>query len=661
MKSLRTLVLPVCGLVVSLIGCTAVTTDSLLLQMTDMQRLAELPSPAYTVKQFSSYDRKSTTPSDAEGWFANGDSGKFIREEENAGRKEFVMADMAGPGAIVRIWSANPEGTLRVYLDGSTTPVIEAPMSDVLGAKMAEFPEPISGVRSAGWNLYFPIPYARHCKVTSDKPGFYYHVNYRTYVAGTPVVTMKREDLKRLAGTINHIAAALRSPRQVAEASTLASKRPFDATVPPGGQAKLAEINGAQAICAMQVQIAAADMSAAARGVVLQMSFDGQKTVECPLGDFFGTAPGFSAYESLPMGITKDAKPVMWCHWLMPFARKAEITVRNLGGQEVKILGGVSLTGYSWTDRSLLFHAKWRIERGLPSRPFSDWTHVDCQGNGRFVGGALYICNPVRGWWGEGDEKIYVDGETFPSFFGTGSEDYYGYAWCSNQVFVSAYHSQPRCDGPNNFGFTAVNRFHVLDDIPFTSRFKFDMENWHSDADTTTDRAAVSFWYARPGGSDFFKPLTAADVAPINPPVYKIRHVAGAIEGESLREIIVPGNCRVEKSDHRLSGEEFLLWEKGKPGDKLVLGFDAPGGNKRLAVRLCRDTSYARVQLYLNDRKAGSVIDLYKPNKFRPWDEMDLGEFTFENGENRLTVEIVGAHDDAEKKYHFAIDYLKLK
>ena len=91
------------------------------------------------------------------------------------------MMDTDGPGAIVRIWSANPEGTLRVYIDGADKPVIEADEEGPLGGKVPGLPEPIAGERSRGWNLYFPIPYAKHCKVTSDKGGFYYHVNYRTY------------------------------------------------------------------------------------------------------------------------------------------------------------------------------------------------------------------------------------------------------------------------------------------------------------------------------------------------------------------------------------------------------------------------------------------------------------------------------------------------
>ncbi len=161
-----------------------ISTATLLNDMTDLAGMAEFPTPAYTCKQFSSYDRKAKSPT--QDWFANGDCGQYLRVEERAGRKEFVMMDTDGPGAIVRIWSANPQGTLRVYLDGAAQPVLEAPMSELLGGKYPGLPQPIAGEYSKGWNLYFPIPYARHCKVTSDKGNFYYHVNYRTYPAGTP-------------------------------------------------------------------------------------------------------------------------------------------------------------------------------------------------------------------------------------------------------------------------------------------------------------------------------------------------------------------------------------------------------------------------------------------------------------------------------------------
>ena len=134
------------------------------------------------------------------------------------------MADVAGPGAIVRIWSANPKGNLRLYLDHNPMPVLEVPISDLLGGRVAEIPPPIAGERSKGWNCYFPIPYAQHCKITSDQPGFYYHVNYRTYAPDTPIITLKvagrtASDLKAYAAEIAEVAERLRAAQELGAAA----------------------------------------------------------------------------------------------------------------------------------------------------------------------------------------------------------------------------------------------------------------------------------------------------------------------------------------------------------------------------------------------------------------------------------------------------------
>jgi hypothetical protein len=109
------------------------------------------------------------------------------------------------------------------------------------------------------------------------------------------------------------------------------------------------------------------------------------------------------------------------------------------------------------------------------------------------------VVNPVRDWWGEGDEKIYVDGEAFPSHFGTGTEDHYGYAWCSNQRFSTPYVGQPLASARQNFGYTSLYRFHILDPIPFQRALRFDLEVAHWGPPVAVTYDAVSFWYARPG------------------------------------------------------------------------------------------------------------------------------------------------------------------
>jgi hypothetical protein len=643
------------------------STESLLGDLVDLDRLTRLPEPAYTTRQFSGYNLASKTPTDAEGWFGNRDRGYFLRTEQNAGRQEYVMMDAAGPGAIVRVWSATNKGTLRFYLAGSDTPVIEAPIIELLGGKFKGIPAPLSGSRARGWNLYFPIAYARGCKVTVDIEQVYYHINYRTYPAGTPVRSFEPADLTRCSARIAEIAQRLTSPRKAAVPPATQKLSEFDVEIAPDARLQLAEAAGPAVVCEFAVSLAgpAAGAEPALRACVLEMSFDDRRTVECPLGDFFGTAPGANAYESLPLGITAGPTPEMWSSWRMPFQRVASIHVRNLGPRAVGLRGRVSVAPGEFDARTCYFHAGWRIERDIPSRPFSDWTHLECTGAGRFVGGALNIMNPVRAWWGEGDEKIYVDGESFPSHFGTGTEDYYGYAWCSPQRFVHAYHNQPRCDGPGNYGHTSVNRFHIIDDIPFARSFRFDMENWHHVPITRTTRAAVSYWYARPGSTAGFPPIGHEQVAPVTVPPFEVPQVTGAIEGESLRVLAANADVSPSDTDERFSSGRHLLWRKARTQDRLQLGFDAAAeGDRRVWARLVVSPQAPRVQLHINGQPAGPEVDLTHYRVAPTEAEVDLGRHALRSGENRLAIEVMGpgARSPATPPaFTIGLDYLRVE
>jgi hypothetical protein len=192
----------------------------------------------------------------------------------------------------------------------------------------------------------------------------------------------------------------------------------------------------------------------------------------------------------------------------MPFHRQARIVVAYDGPGTVDIGGTLAVEPRRFDGTSLLFHARRRPPETIPTRPFRDW-HIGTLsgGAGHLVGTVLDVENPPQTmWWGEGDEKISVDGETFPSIFGTGTEDYFGYAWSSTQTFAHPYHAQTRATGPGFAGQYSMNRFHILDPIPFTSSLRFDLEAWHW-TDTALTLAATLYWYGRPGtGDDFPRP-----------------------------------------------------------------------------------------------------------------------------------------------------------
>jgi hypothetical protein len=643
-------------------GNEALTFKSLLVDMTDLNRLTEFPSPAFTCKQFSSFDPASKTPEDPKTWFANADCGQYLRVEEREGRKEYVMMDATGPGAITAIWSTfqdNIAGVLRIYLDGAEQPALAAPLKEILGGKYPHLPQPFSGEYSRGWNLYLPIPYAKHCKVTCDAQKVYYHIDYRTYAAGTPVVTFQAAQLEALDAELKTVAEKLDTPEALVQ-SVGAQRKTFEAAIPPGGQVAFDAFQGEQAIQLFRLHwLPTGDRDEPAlRACVLEMTFDGEKTVIAPLGDFFGSAPGINRLATLPLGVATNG--TMDCRWVMPFQRSAAFKVVNHGKTPVAFKIEAVAVPRPWTGRSLLFHSKWRIQHDLPTEPKVDWNYLTAKGRGVFAGVSFNLDNPVRAWWGEGDEKIYVDGEKFPSHFGTGTEDYYGYAWCFPKLFMHAYHSQSRCDGPGNFGRTSLNRFHILDCIPFTQEFRFDMEIWHWKK-CLINASVLACWYAAPGATDGFPPLTVADVTLRPLPDYKPEKTAGAIEGEKLR-IIAKTGAPAPQSVEGDSDGQHLWWRGGqKPGDQLLLGFNVEqAGRYRVFARCLKARDYGIAQFAVNGASAGKPVDFYN-EKVIVAKEFELGLFDLKQGENQLGITITGANPKAVKSYMVGLDYLLLK
>ena len=201
---------------------TEISLTSLLNEMVDRDALARYPQPGYRLRQFSSYDRDSKSPDDPKGWFANKDATKnFIRVEENQGRREWVIVEHEAPGVIVRSWMPDqrlapgrksPVTTvLRMYLDGADTPAIEGNMLDLFNGT-GPIPPPFAHPSLSSAVSFFPIPYARRCKITLDAPPFYYIFNCREYPAGTPMRTFSMNDFRAAASLIQRVGQRLLAP-----------------------------------------------------------------------------------------------------------------------------------------------------------------------------------------------------------------------------------------------------------------------------------------------------------------------------------------------------------------------------------------------------------------------------------------------------------------
>ena len=225
---------------------------------------------------------------------------------------------------------------------------------------------------------------------------------------------------------------------------------------------------------------------------------DAAPAVWSPLGDFFAYVGGADTFQSLPVGLLPDG--TFYSYWYMPYARKAHFEVGNDGPVPITMTWEISHAPLPRpTSAFARFHAKWHRDAFLTDRAdrAPDWTLLTTQGQGRYVGTHLHGWNPRGNWWGEGDDKFFVDGEKFPSSFGTGSEDYFGYAWSSAGHFSRPYHNQILNEG--NSGHFDDNRWHIADSVPFDTSFEADIEKYFANERPTLYAAEV-FWYLNPGG-----------------------------------------------------------------------------------------------------------------------------------------------------------------
>jgi hypothetical protein len=426
-------------------------------------------------------------------------------------------------------------------------------------------------------------------------------------------------------------------------------------------------LHGTGALTALKVKLDLPNDSEAQRillrQLTLSITWDGETSpaVWSPLGDFFGYVGGADAFQSYPAGLLEDG--TFYSYWYMPYGKEAHIEVGNDSANPVNMHWTVTHAPLDMPLDDLgRFHAKWHRNAFLPTIPDRaiDWTLLTTTGEGRFVGTHIHTWNPRGGWWGEGDEKFFVDGEKFPSTFGTGSEDYFGYAWGSHMHFSRPYHNQILNE--NNSGHADDNRWHISDSVPFQKSFEGDIEKYFPD-DRTTLYAAEVFWYLKPGGDDPYKPLPVIDRVGywIRPNIFR---ESGVIEGESLDVSIRPAEYPARQDMFRYgkiwSGEGQEFWEAKTVGE--VLGLRLPpekAGKYHLIARYTLSQDYGICQMNFDGEDVGKLIDLYSP-VLKAAEPIDLGIVNLaKDGRPILKITIIGKNPDATA-FHFGLDYLKL-
>jgi hypothetical protein len=241
------------------------------------------------------------------------------------------------------------------------------------------------------------------------------------------------------------------------------------------------------------------------RNVVLRVYWDGQQapSIESPIGDFFCNSWNKRQdIAAVPMNVNPNGG--FNCYLSMPFRKHCRITVENQANEKLDgFFYAVNYTLEKVPDDCLYLHASWRREN--PTVPGREYLMVDgIRGQGAYVGTFMSWQQNASGWWGEGEIKMFLDGDgKFPTICGTGTEDYFGGAWCfSERDYSAPFMGFRQVDGKS--GQTGCRmtlyRFHMLDPVLFRKDLKVTMQalGWRSEGrylPLKDDISSVVYWY----------------------------------------------------------------------------------------------------------------------------------------------------------------------
>src|SRR4051794_6842546 len=420
----------------------------------------------------SSYDRR--------GGNADG-AGACIRMA--AGR--CVVAEHTGPGEVDSIWTTRARagdvrrtGTIRIELDGRR--VVDRQLASVVGGSLgAPFTFPVvATARQASGAVWIkaPMPFRKSMRISTSRPPGYMHVNYRAFDSADGVAGF---DPSQTAGDVR---AALRS-----------GGRPLpEVAVEDAAGRNGLTVDGPGVIGPLRITLGRRPSSATLRDARVEMTFDGRRTVDAPLGELFGS--GLPArVRSLLSSAETGGRFEMW--WPMPFRSGAQVRVRGAGSStvEASVSRAPRLPSALAAGTAGYFHATSRRGHTARGRP---WRVMEAGGPGLLVGLSATLAGPRSQRHLEGDERIVADGSALR---GTGTEDFFegGFYWFfgprSLPLVGSPAHLVRRRGCVEDC--RSMYRWLLADAVPFTRSLRFTLE--HGDRNRVAGTySTTALWYA---------------------------------------------------------------------------------------------------------------------------------------------------------------------
>jgi len=462
--------------------------------------------------------------------------------------------------------------------------------------------------------------------------------------------------------------------------------------IPPGETVVLADLDGPG--CVTHIWFT---HQYSARGglrkLVLRAWFDEAETpcVEAPLGDFFGLGHAMTyAYASTPLAVGTQGG--LNSFWPMPFTKRARFTITNEGRQPCNsFFYYIDYQKYAHPPPDQArFHAQYR--QAMPCVPGEPYVVLESRGRGHFAGCNLSIEQREDGWWGEGDDHFFIEGETTPSLRGTGSEDYFSGAWCYHYEFAYPFFGMPFRgrfleDGllveytPDLRGEAAkewhwpnawkkgdlwnVYRYHLESPIPFRHSVRMELEHGFINNERRDAYSSVAYWYQdhphshQPPLPDWRERM----------PYYLRLHDRGDgfYEAEDfVDDGITSGGRLVDGSmsfwgHGAFSNDAFLEWRPRNRGDALTLLIPVPEpGRYELTATAIRTKDSGTFDIALDGQPIRTGLDPFHDSVFPEKEPLDLGTFPLEPASAALTFTYSGK-DPRSEGGRLLLDTLQLK
>lgn len=393
--------------------------------------------------------------------------------------------------------------------------------------------------------------------------------------------------------------------------------------------------------------------------MVLRMYWDDARepAVEAPLGDFFGAGFGLRReMNSQPMMV--EGGDGYNCYFPMPFFKHGVIAITNESDKNVRsFYYHIDYTEQPLAPKTGYFCAQYRNE--FPEKTARDYLILDAEGEGHYIGTVLSARSRSPLWFGEGDAKFYVDGDTKPTIQGTGTEDYFLMAWGLNEAlypyFGCTYMSTDFEDLGTEY---CLYRWHIADPIRFTKSLRFEIEHkgWISADETESgkieghveredDIATVAFWYQAG------QPKRFTTLPPLSQRLFP--NLDLVTEGKTMLPAIKhsPGIVELQKG-YDWTGDGQILFTPSATQPALEVQFDVKNEEYRgLIVRLTHAENYGIWRIFLDGKNARQPDDYMAGEKIHDFDlyfkglavkDHYLGSYKLSAGKHTLRFECVG-------------------